>query len=94
MNLYKEKNIINNKVKTYSPPIDANEEILKTVASLNENMNLANVIKSKLENKGINSEIINLVELNLPMYDSNKDQKDGIHKVVLDLAQQMQNSQF
>jgi len=36
MNLYKEKNIVNNKVKTYSPPIDANEEILKTVASLNE----------------------------------------------------------
>ena len=66
--------------------------VLIFVASLNENMNLANVIKRKLENKGINSEIINLVELNLPMYDSNKEQKDGIPKVVLDLAQQMQNS--
>ncbi|MCT7573954.1 NAD(P)H-dependent oxidoreductase [Aliarcobacter butzleri] len=66
--------------------------VLIFVASLNENMNLANVIKSKLENKGINSEIINLVELNLPMYDSNKEQNDGIPKVVLDLAQQMQNS--
>ncbi|MDN5125324.1 NAD(P)H-dependent oxidoreductase [Aliarcobacter butzleri] len=60
--------------------------VLIFVASLNENMNLANVIKSKLENKGINSEIINLVELNLPMYDSIKEQKDGIPKVVLDLA--------
>ena len=33
--------------------------VLIFVASLNENMNLANVIKSKLENKGINSKIIN-----------------------------------
>lgn len=36
MSLYKEKNIINNKEKNYSPPIDANKEILKTVSSLNE----------------------------------------------------------
>lgn len=36
MSLYKEKNIVNNKVKTYSPPIDANKEIIKTVSNLNE----------------------------------------------------------
>jgi len=36
ISLYKEKNIINNKEKKYSPPIDANKEILKTISRLNE----------------------------------------------------------
>jgi hypothetical protein len=36
ISLYKEKNIINNKEKNYSPPIDANKEILKTISRLNE----------------------------------------------------------
>jgi len=36
MELYKEKNQINNTKKTYSPPIDANKEIIKTLSTLNE----------------------------------------------------------
>lgn len=63
--------------------------ILIFVASLNENVNLANMIKDKLDNKRINSKIINLVELNLPMYDTFKEQHDGIPQVALDLAKEM-----
>lgn len=66
--------------------------ILIFVASLNENMNLANMIKDKLDNKKINSKIINLVELNLPMYDTLKQEKNGIPTVALDLAKQMEES--
>ncbi|BAK72069.1 MAG: NAD(P)H-dependent oxidoreductase [Arcobacter sp.] len=66
--------------------------VLIFVASLNENMNLANMIKDKFENKNINSKIINLVDLNLPMYDTFKEQNDGIPKVALDLAKQMEEA--
>jgi NAD(P)H-dependent FMN reductase len=66
--------------------------VLIFVASLNENMNLANMIKDKFENKNINSKIINLVDLNLPMYDTFKEQNDGIPKVALDLAKQMEKA--
>lgn len=34
--LYKQKNIENKKEKTYSPPIDANKEIINTLSTLNE----------------------------------------------------------
>ncbi len=60
--------------------------VLIFVASLNENMNLANVIKSKLENKGINSEIINLVDLRLPLYSTVEEQEHGIPESAIDLA--------
>lgn len=66
--------------------------VLIFVASLNENMNLANMIKDKLENKNVNSKIINLVDLNLPMYDTLKQEKNGIPQVVIDLAKQMEES--
>ena len=62
------------------------------VASLNENMKLANTIKSKLDKQNINSEIINLVDLNLPMYDTFKEQNDGIPQIALDLAKQMEEA--
>jgi len=66
--------------------------ILIFVASLNENVTLANMIKNKLENKNVNSKIINLVDLNLPMYDTVKQEKDGIPQVALDLAKQMEEA--
>lgn len=66
--------------------------VLIFVASLNENVNLANIIKNKLENKKIDSKIINLVELNLPMYDTFKEQHDGIPQVALDLAKEMKEA--
>ncbi|MDD2886261.1 MAG: NAD(P)H-dependent oxidoreductase [Aliarcobacter sp.] len=62
------------------------------VASLNENMNLANTIKSKLDKQNIESRIINLVDLNLPMYDTFKEQNDGIPQIALDLAKQMEEA--
>jgi NAD(P)H-dependent FMN reductase len=66
--------------------------VLIFVASLNENMNLANMIKDKLDNKRINSKIINLVDLNIPMYDTFKEQNDGIPTVALNLAKEMENA--
>lgn len=62
------------------------------VASLNENMKLANTIKSKLDKQNIESKIINLVDLNLPMYDTFKEQNDGIPQTALDLAKQMEEA--
>ena len=66
--------------------------VLIFVASLNENVTLANMIKDKLENKNVNSKIINLVDLNLPMYDTFKQEKDGIPAVALDLAKEMEEA--
>ncbi|RBQ31761.1 NADPH-dependent FMN reductase [Arcobacter sp. FW59] len=66
--------------------------VLIFVASLNENMSLANMIKGKLENKNIDLKIVNLVDLNLPMYDTFKEQNDGIPKVAIDLAKQMEEA--
>ncbi len=62
------------------------------VSSLNENMKLAKKLQVELKNKGKNSEIINLVELNLPMYDSLKEEKDGIPKGINSLISKMQEA--
>ncbi|WP_418184604.1 NADPH-dependent FMN reductase [Aliarcobacter vitoriensis] len=66
--------------------------VLIFVASLNENMSLANIIKGKFDIKNIDSKIVNLVDLNLPMYDTFKEQNDGIPKVAIDLAKQMEEA--
>ncbi|RBQ28585.1 NADPH-dependent FMN reductase [Aliarcobacter vitoriensis] len=66
--------------------------VLIFVASLNENMSLANMIKGKFDSKNIDSKIVNLVDLNLPMYDTFKEQNDGIPKVAIDLAKQMEEA--
>lgn len=66
--------------------------ILIFVASLNENMKLANTIKTKLNKQNIDSKIINLVNLNLPMYDTLKEQNDGIPQKALDLAKEMEEA--
>lgn len=62
------------------------------VASLNENMKLANILKEQLNSLGKQSEIINLVDLNLPMYDSFKEEHDGIPTKVNELIEQMKNA--
>jgi NAD(P)H-dependent FMN reductase len=67
--------------------------IIIFVASLNENMNLAKVLKEQVESLGKKSEIINLVELELPMYDSSKEQKDGIPNKVNLLIEKMEQAQ-
>ena len=67
--------------------------ILIFVASLNENMKLAKTLKEQLESLEQRSEIINLVELELPMYDSLKEEKDGIPRKINFLIEQMNQAQ-
>jgi NAD(P)H-dependent FMN reductase len=67
--------------------------ILIFVASLNENMKLAKVLQEQLNEKNRTSEIINLVELELPMYDTLKEQNDGIPQKALDIANKMQKAE-
>lgn len=62
------------------------------VASLNENMKLANILKEQLNSLGKQSEIINLVDLNLPMYDSYKEEHDGIPAKVNELIEKMKKA--
>ncbi len=62
------------------------------VASLNENMKLANTLQTQLKELRKESQIINLVDLNLPMYDSFKEEKDGIPKKIESLIEDMKNA--
>ncbi|RXJ92044.1 NADPH-dependent FMN reductase [Malaciobacter molluscorum] len=62
------------------------------ISSLNENVKLANRIKNKLEESNKEVEIINLVHLNLPMYDTIKEQNDGIPQAALELAEKMKKA--
>ncbi|NQY92731.1 MAG: NAD(P)H-dependent oxidoreductase [Campylobacteraceae bacterium] len=62
------------------------------VASLNENMVLANKLQAQLKDLGKESVIINLVELNLPLYDSLKEEKNGIPSPISTLMNTMEKS--
>jgi len=62
------------------------------VASLNENMQLARRIEKNLETLGVKSQIINLVELNITLYDSSKETHDGIPSKILELSNTMKNA--
>lgn len=66
--------------------------ILIFVSSLNENMKLAQKMQEQLMQLGKQSEIINLVDLNLPMYDSLKEQNDGIPKTLHEIIEKMNSS--
>ena len=66
--------------------------ILIFVSSLNENMKLANNLQEQLKDLGKESEIINLVELNLPMYDSLKEERDGIPAKIDSLIKKMEGA--
>lgn len=66
--------------------------ILIFVSSLNENVKLAQKLQEQLKNNKFESKIINLVELNLPLYDTNKEQNDGIPQKALDLSQEMKSA--
>ena len=67
--------------------------VLIFVASLNENMKLAKKVQEQLVSLDKESEIVNLVELELPMYDSVKEQNDGIPKVIDELIEKMKDSE-
>ena len=62
------------------------------VASLNENMKLAKLLQKNLSNLNQKSEIVNLVELALPMYDSLKEEQNGIPTTIQELNQKMIDS--
>lgn len=62
------------------------------VASLNENMKLAQKIKDSLAALNLKSEIINLVDLDVTLYNTVKEQNDGIPAAIQTLSATMQNS--
>lgn len=66
--------------------------VLIFVSSLNENLKLANSIKTYLNSKNIEAAIINLVDLNLPLYNSKIEETSGIPNEVLKLVSLMKNS--
>ena len=59
------------------------------VSSLNENMKLAKILQEQLLTISIDAKIINLVELDLPLYDSNKELKHGIPAQIEPLMKQI-----
>ncbi len=59
------------------------------VSSLEKNVELSNMINDSLESFGKHTEVINLVDLNIPMYDSFKENNDGVPEVVKSLASKM-----
>jgi len=62
------------------------------VASLNENMQLARRIEKNLETQGVQSQIINLVDLNITLYDSSKETNDGIPSKITELSNTIKNA--
>lgn len=65
---------------------------LLLVASLNENMKLAQRIEKSLETLGVKSQTINLVDLNITLYDSSKEENDGIPSKITELSNTMKNA--
>jgi NAD(P)H-dependent FMN reductase len=65
---------------------------LLLVASLNENMKLARRIEKSLEILGVKTQTINLVDLNITLYDSSKEVNDGIPSKILELSNTMKNA--
>ena len=62
------------------------------VSSLNENVKLAKLIKKEIENNDKEAKIINLVELELPLYDTHKQEYDGIPSQVLEISDMMEKA--
>lgn len=62
------------------------------VSSLVKNVELSKEITSFLEEKNEKFEVINLVELDITMYDSHKEQYDGIPQKIKDLASKMEKA--
>ena len=62
------------------------------VASLNENMNLAKRIEQSLETMGVKSETINLVDLDITLYDTSKELNEGIPSKIMELSNIMKNA--
>lgn len=63
------------------------------VASLNENMKLASKIEKNINTLGRESEIINLVDLDITMFDTFKLENEGIPKKILELSEKMKKAE-
>ncbi len=62
------------------------------VSSLNENMKLAKTLQEQLGQLKKESRIIKLVDLDLPIYDSFKEENNGIPEAVLEMMSLMEKS--
>lgn len=62
------------------------------VASLNQNVKLAKILERQLEELGVKSTMINLVELHLPMHSSREEEK-GISQVVHEVVKVLEISE-
>lgn len=67
-------------------------DYLIIVASIEQNMKLANSIHEQLQSLEQKSKIINIVALDLPMYTSSREDKDGIPEVISSLVGQMKSA--
>ncbi|MDF1878121.1 NAD(P)H-dependent oxidoreductase [Sulfurimonas sp. SAG-AH-194-C20] len=67
-------------------------DYLIIVASSEQNMKLGNSIREHLEILEKTSKIIDIVSLDLPMYTSQKEDKDGIPKVISSLVEEMKSA--
>jgi chromate reductase len=63
------------------------------VSSLVKNVEISKLVDGKLKSHGKETKIINLVELDLPMYDSYKEEHDGIPRKILDLIPIMEEAE-
>ncbi len=59
------------------------------VASSNNNLKLANKLKNISDELNVKTELINLVDLNLPLYNTIEEEKNGIPSNAKDLAQKI-----
>jgi len=62
------------------------------VSTQNENMKLAKVLQDLLQKEGKENQLIDLVDLNLPLHNSAVQEKDGIPKKVQNLYETMDKS--
>lgn len=62
------------------------------VSSLHENQKIANFFQQQLQELHQEVELINLVHLELPMYDSDKEETEGIPQLIIELAEKMKSA--
>ena len=62
------------------------------VASLDENVKLAKALEKQLQTLNAKSMMVNVVELNLPMYTSREEEK-GIHQVIYELVKILEKAE-
>ncbi len=67
--------------------------ILIFLSSLNENRKLARILQEQLVEMGQTCALVDLVELDLPLYTSEREERQGIPPAIYELTAQMQKAQ-